>query len=66
MADKVEIRVIELEEFEEIKDGMSVSSYEYTVQYRTGGSGGRWLSVPVTSIVNDRKKYERMKDGADD
>ena len=63
MANQTEIRVIELNEAVGLEDGVTVHSYQYTIQYRN--DRGPWVSLPVIRIENDRDTYERMKDGAD-
>ncbi len=62
MTDQTEIRVIELSETVDLGDGKAMQGYEYTIQYRN--DKGPWITVPVTLIKNDRKTYQRMKDGA--
>ena len=63
MADKTEMRVIELNEAVGLEDGTTVQSYQYTIQYRN--DRGPWISLPVIRIEDDRDTYKRMKDGAD-
>jgi hypothetical protein len=63
MTDQTELRVIELSEAVGLDDGMTVHSYEYTIQYRN--DQGPWISLPVTRTTA-RGAYQRMKDGADD
>jgi hypothetical protein len=60
-----ELRVIELHEAVELDDGLTMSSYQYAIQYRNETTHGLWRTVPVTRIENDRDTYQRMKDGAD-
>lgn len=62
MSDQTELRVVQLRESVEADN----ASYEYAIQYRNETTHGLWRTLPVINIHNDREKYERMKDGAND